>query len=161
MNFDSDDFFLGSLGEEDGVRREALRDIERERARITAMPLMRKARSIYQLINALVGTFPERDDLASHYREIMLGDAGFIAARIAAAEGTSLYTMRMENAVQIKISARNIISQSAGLRMLGFCDESYVRLLREEMDEFRYLFVAWVSGFDRTTDIRDDWGLFY
>ncbi|MFN9957884.1 MAG: hypothetical protein ACK55I_32665, partial [bacterium] len=97
----------------------------------------------------------------SHYREIMLGDAAFIAARIAAAEGTPLYTMRMENAVQIKISARNIISQSAGLRLLGFCDEHYVQLLREEMDEFRFLFVAWVRGFDRSNDIRDDWGLFY
>lgn len=125
------------------------------------MPVMLKAKQIYELVRALVETFPDDDDMASHYREIMLCDAGTLGAKIAGAVGGDLFTIRMENAVQIKIAARNLLAQTSGLRMLGISEPHYLQLLRDEVEEFRLLFIDWVSGFDRSKDVQDDWGLFY
>lgn len=159
MIWNEDEFFAFSFDEE-GTRNAAMRDIENERIRISNLPLMRKAKQLYKLIHVLVDTFPQDDDLAYHYREIMKADTGQILIRISNAESCPVYTVRMENAVQIKIAAKNILSQTTGLRMLGLIDESYLHLLREELDDFRSLFVKWVSSFDRKTAVDDDWGLF-
>jgi hypothetical protein len=99
--------------------------------------------------------------MSCHYREIMLSDAGTLSSKIANAEGGDFYTLRMENAVLVKVAARNLLAQTSGLRMLGLSEPHYLQLLRDEVEEFRLLFVEWVTGFDKSKDIRDDWGLFY
>jgi hypothetical protein len=161
MFWNNDDDFDESPFDDEGANDEALQEIKKEHERIYAMPVMLKAKQIYELVRALVETFPDDDDMASHYREIMLCDAGTLGAKIAGAEGGDLFTIRMENAVQIKIAARNLLAQTSGLRMLGISEPHYLQLLRDEVEEFRLLFIDWVSGFDRTRDIQDDWGLFY
>jgi hypothetical protein len=39
-------------------------------------------------------------------------------------------------------------------------DKDYISLLRNEIDEFRLLFIDWVASFDAWNYIKDDWGLF-
>jgi hypothetical protein len=67
----------------------------------------------------------------------------------------------MENAVIIKVHARSIITATSGLKMMKLGYKEHLDLLREEMDDFRVIFVEWVNSFDKTNDIPDDWGLFY
>jgi hypothetical protein len=40
-------------------------------------------------------------------------------------------------------------------------DFDYLDLLRNEIEEFRLIFIDWVQSFDKTNDIPDNWGLFY
>ena len=84
-----------------------------------------------------------------------------LAPKIVGAEGGDLFTIRMENAVLIKIHARELLTQTNYLRAERLCDPAYIKLLREEIEQFRVLFVEWVKSFDRTNDIQDNWGLFY
>ncbi len=154
-----DDFDEASFN--DDVNNEALSEIRKEHERIYNMGIMIKAKQIYDLVYALTDTFTENDDLTSHYREIMLGDAGIIVSKIAGAESGDIYTLRMENAVQVKVAAKNLLAQTSGLRMLGISEPHYLQLLRDEIDEFRLLFVEWVAAFDKRKDVPDNWGLFY
>ena len=39
-------------------------------------------------------------------------------------------------------------------------DKEYITLLRNEIEEFRLLFIEWVAGFDKSNYIIDRWGLF-
>lgn len=159
MFWNNDDFDEASF--DDKVNQEAFKEIRKEHLRIYSMPIMLKAKQIYDLVSALVETFLDEDDLIYHYREIMLSDASLLCAKIAGAESGDMYTLRMENAVLVKISAKNLLVQTSGLRMLGISEPHYLQLLRDEIEEFRLLFIAWVSSFDKKKDFQDDWGLFY
>lgn len=160
MNWENEDEELDPSDFEKSPDEEALADIRREDERISRMPLMQKARQILETTEALTETLPD-DDMADHYRRIMIQDALILAPKIAGAEGADLYTLRMENAVLIKVAARNLLTQTSGLRMMGLCDPRYLEVLRDEIEEFRKLFVDWIRTFDRKRDIRDNWGLFY
>lgn len=159
MFWNDEDLFEAAFNDE-RIREEALRDIERERVRIAAMPIMLKARQIGRLVSYICETLPS-EDLAHHYREIMQSDAGIITGKVAAAEGCAVYSVKMENAVLIKLAAKNLLSQMSGLRMLGYSDPRYIRLLCDEIEEFRALFVDWITTFDRRSDMRDGWGVFH
>ncbi len=153
-DFDPLDFNADETGEG------AMEDIRKEHERIRSLPLMRKAHQVLEITEALLETLPE-DDISGHYRQVMLEDALTLPPKIAAAEGADLYTLRMENAVLIKVAARNLLAQTSGLTMMGLSDPRYLNVLRQEVEEFRRLFVEWVTTFDKEKDIRDNWGLFY
>lgn len=159
MFWNDEDLFEAAFNDE-RVREEALRDIESERTRIAAMPIMQKARQIGRLVSYICETLPG-EDLAHHYREIMQSDAGIIAGKVAATEGCSVYSVKMENAVLIKIAAKNLKSQMSGLRLLGYSDPRYIRMMCDEIEEFRILFVDWIANFDRRCDLSDGWGIFH
>ena len=159
MFWNDEDLFEAAFNDE-RIREEALKDIERERERISAMPIMLKAKQIGRLVSYICETLPP-EDLAHHYREIMQSDAGIISGKVSSVEGCSVFSVKMENAVLIKLAAKNLLSQMSGLRLLGYSDPRYIRLLCDEIEEFRVLFVAWISTFDRRCDLRDGWGIFH
>ncbi len=155
----NDEFEEASFGDE--MNEHARSEIRKEQYRIRSMPIMKKAYQIYELVKALVATFRENDDLSDQYSQIMLCDAGTLPSKISGAESGNFYTLRMENAVQIKLAARNLLVQISGLSMLGLSEPHYLQLLRDEIEEFRLLFVEWVNAFKKDEDIPDNWGLFY
>lgn len=153
MIFDDDD-------DDDFDDEEFEKEMAEKRRRKENLPIVKKAKDIFQTINALIATIDyEKDDLG--YRDILFEDIAIINAKISGAEAAELYTLRMENAVIIKIHARNIITITSGMKMMKLGHEEYLNLLRDEMEEFRILFVDWVNSFDKSDDIPDDWGLFY
>jgi hypothetical protein len=159
LNFDDEDFDPSDFesGESDGM---ALEDIRREDERIKKLPVMIKAQQILEVTEALLETLPD-DDMAEHYRRIMMEDALILAPKIAGAEGADIYTLRMENAVIIKVAARNLLTQTSGLAMMGLSETRYIQVLRDEIEEFRVLFISWIKTFNPKKDIKDNWGLFY
>jgi len=96
-----------------------------------------------------------------HYKGIMMEDVMLINAKLRGAEGGDLYSIRMENAVIIKIHAVSLLTATSGLKMMGLSNNKYLQLLRDEIEEFRKLFVEWINSFDKTNDIPDGWGLFF
>ncbi|MES2558202.1 MAG: hypothetical protein V4590_00570 [Bacteroidota bacterium] len=96
-----------------------------------------------------------------HYKSIMMEDVMIINAKLRGAEGGDLYSIRMENAVLIKVHAMSLLTATSGLKMMGLSNNKYLQLLRDEIEEFRKLFVEWINTFDKTHDIPDGWGLFF
>ncbi|UKJ08979.1 hypothetical protein [Solitalea lacus] len=132
----------------------------REQARIHSLPVFKKAVELAEITKAICDSIdPEKDQL--EMRDAMLSNAYMLSAKVAGAEGGDLYTLRMENAVIIKIHARELLAQTSLCKIDELADEHYLQLLRDEINQFRMLFIEWVNGFDKSNDIRDNWGLFY
>jgi hypothetical protein len=138
---------------------DAQKKSEKDRNRRKKLPIFKKAREILDIVDSLVELIDDNEEsYISHYRHIMLEDAMIINAKLAGAEGGDLYTLRMENAVIIKIHARSLLTQTSGLKMFGFKETQYLQVLRDAIEEFRVLFIEWVNGFDKSNDIPDEWG---
>jgi hypothetical protein len=126
------------------------------------MPIFKKAEQIFQLTEGLVQIIPvDNEFLQETTVRFMLENAMIIPAKIAGAEAGDLYDLRMENAAIIRKSARELYVQAGSLRFEeDIANKDYITLLRNEIDEFRLLFVDWVAGFDQWNYIKDNWGLF-
>ena len=158
-NEEDDDFDFGGLEDQESDEG-ALEDIRREDERIQNLPIMIMENQVLETVEAIIETLPD-DDISNHYKRILIEDALVIAPKIAGAEGADLYTLRMENAVFVKVAARNLLTQTSGLKMMGLSEPKYLGVLQSEMESFRELFVDWVKTFDKAKDIKDSWGLFY
>ena len=125
------------------------------------IPIYQKAMNLVTSVNGLMATIPEEDEFLQSSKGLMMEDAMVMAAKIAGAEGGNLYSIRMQNAAIIRSHAMHLYSQIGSLRYHeNFKDVDYVSLLREELDEFRLLFIEWVESFDTNNHIWDEWGLF-
>ena len=157
---DDDTFDFGDFGNDDWDSEETRREMQAHHDRVHNMPLMKKADEILHLTEAIVATINEDDDVL-HMREQMMTNALMLMPKIAGAEGGDLYTIRMENAVIIKIHARELLAQTALVKAEKLANAADVQVLRQTIEEFRTLFVEWVNGFNKANDIPDEWGLFY
>lgn len=125
------------------------------------LPLYQKAELIFQLVNSLVASLPENDEYIQATKHLMLEDAMLIPAKIAGAEGGDLYSIRMQNAAIIRDHVMHLYVQVGSLRFHeAYKDLEYVTLIRQEIENFRVLFITWVEGFDTNNHIWDDWRLF-
>ena len=153
---DFDDDFLN----DDTASVEALNEIKREQERISILPLMVKACQIFDVVNGIVETFSNSDDISSHYKEVMVSNVRKLRNGIVAAEDATYFSTKMENAVLVKVAAQNLLAQEAGLSLLNLADPAYLKVLRDEIEEFREKFLEWISTFDRKNDMDDGWNLF-
>lgn len=158
-HFDDNDEDFG-FDDEDFNPEEVRREFERERERVENMPIMQKARELFEIVDSLMVLIDEDDEFLAPYRAMLFEDAGVIAAKISSAEASDLYTIRMENAVLIKIHARNLIAHTFGLEMMEFKEVRYLDVLRDTLEEFRVLFIEWVNSFDKDNDSPSagEWG---
>jgi hypothetical protein len=125
------------------------------------LPIYQKAELLFQLVQSLVASLPEDDDYIQATKHLMMEDAMIILAKISGAEGGDLYSIRMQNAAIIRDHAMHLYVQVGSLRFHDeYKDLEYVKLIRNEIDTFRLLFIEWVESFDTANHIWDDWGLF-
>lgn len=150
-----DDFF-----NDESASGEALNEIKMEQERISNLPVMIQARQLFVIVNGIIETFSMNDEISLHYKEVMLSDARKLSNRIIAAEDAEHFSLKMENAVLVKVAAQNLLAQEAGLNLLSLADPAYLELLRNEIEVFRLLFVEWTNSFDRSRDMDDGWKLF-
>ncbi|WP_418497966.1 hypothetical protein [Flagellimonas sp.] len=134
------------------------------------MPIYQKAWHIFDVADKIASLVNDEEEYVSleesersllrHHAEQLRNDALLICPKIAGAEGGDLYDIRMENATIIRKAAREIQTGCSGLEIWGFKHTEYLELLRNEIEEFRILFVEWVNTFDQWNYIVDRWGLF-
>lgn len=124
------------------------------------LPVFRKAREIGEITRTITETIDEEADIF-RIKEYMLANGYLLGAKIAAAEGGDLYGIRMENAVLIKLAARELLTQTIMCEDEELCNLEYLQLLRNEIEQFRLLFIEWVNSFDKNNDIEDDWGMLF
>jgi hypothetical protein len=120
------------------------------------LPVFKKASEILEITHAIVESIDEEKDILG-VREMMLCNAALMGSKIAGAEGAELYSLRMENAVLIKLAACELKVQTNLLRADEIIDHKYLDLLRGEIDNFKPLFIEWIKTFDVTDDINDGW----
>lgn len=125
-------------------------------------PLYQKALEIYKLTRGLIEIVPEDNDFLQETTvKFMMEDAMIIPAKIAGAHGIGLYDLKMENAAIIRKAARELMVRAGSLEYEDdIKDKEYITLLRDALEEFRFLFIDWVASFDPWDYIIDRWGLF-
>ena len=126
------------------------------REKYEKLPVFIKAREIGDITRTIVDTIDSEKDLFN-MKEYMLTNAYLLGAKIAAAEGGDLYSIRMENAVLIKIAARELLTQTTMCKHEKLCNQEYLQLLRNEIENFRHLYLAWIKTFDKSNDVADGW----
>lgn len=123
-------------------------------------PLFRKGQEIFDVTSKVIELIPEEDEIQGHIKSIMLEDAAMLSVKVAGAEASDLYDLRMENATIIRKAARDLVSHCSSLEVFGFQETHYLQLIREAVEEYRILFIEWVKSFDQCNYVKDRWGLF-
>lgn len=118
--------------------------------------IYKKALEIVKITESLIHTF---DDIKDKLRlkEQMMRNARLLPAKVAGAEAMDLYSLKMENAVLIKIAARELLADTSLCRQMDICTEDYLQVLRNEIESFRLLYLDWIRSFDKSIDIEDGW----
>ena len=124
------------------------------------LPIYRKGKEIFDIVNKITALIPENDEYLMHVKACMLSDAAQLTVKVAGAEAAGLYDLKMENASIIRKAARDLIVQQHSLDMFGFEYVEYYKIVRDLIEEYRLLFIEWVAGFDKWDYIIDRWGLF-
>lgn len=123
--------------------------------------IFRKGKEIFDITSKIGELITDEDeDELQNIKKLMLEDAAMLTVKIAGAEGGDLYDIRMEAAAIIRKSARDLIVHCRSLEMFEFRDIHYLDLIREAVEEYRLLFIKWVSSFDPWNYVIDRWGLF-
>jgi hypothetical protein len=122
------------------------------------IPVYRKAQELFDLAEVIADALKE-DEMKEHLAVQMLSNAALVQAKIAGAEGGGLYSLRMQNAVLIKLAVQDMFNAVSFASMVEINEEDYVDLMREKVDEFRLVFNEWIRGFDKTYDIPDNWAI--
>ena len=127
---------------------------------VSELPIYKKGTEIYDIVLQIAELMPEDND---HLQEIiswMIVDAGNLSIKIAGSYNIELYDLKMEAAAIIRKSARELLVHSHSLEAFGFKDIEYFDIVRKLVEEYRLLFIDWVSTFDPWDYIIDRWGLF-
>lgn len=124
------------------------------------LPLFKKGKEIFEVVHQICQLIPDDDSPLSSVKGILLEDVMMLTVKIAGASGGQLYDIKMEAATLIRKSARNLMIQNHTLEMFGFEYTEYFQIVRNLLEEFRLLFIEWVSKFDQWNYAIDRWGLF-
>lgn len=119
-----------------------------------------KADEIYRTTQSVCELIPDENKMLQEIKSQILENAMVLKVKLASAEKMKLWDLKMENASIIRKNARELVVQYHSLKMFGFEDVKYYKLVRDQLEEFRLLFRDWVADFNPKHFIVDDWGLF-
>lgn len=134
------------------------RERKEEEKRVANLPIVKKAKDLFVTINAFIETFTDEEDTLD-LKSGLFNNVAIINAKIRGAEAGDLYSIRMENAVLIKVNAVDVKTTAYTLEIMEIGDADYIEVIRNEVDEFRKIFVEWVATFDRSNNMGDEWGI--
>ena len=105
----------------------------------------------------MIGESDKRE--AEFYRTEILSNSTLILGKIAGASGDTPYSLKMYNAVRIRLAIQDMMNAVICTEMFGMNEQDYVQLMRDKVEEFRVEFVEWIREFDKTNDLPDDWAI--
>ncbi|HWB26643.1 MAG TPA: hypothetical protein VG738_14260 [Chitinophagaceae bacterium] len=168
MNFDGlndlpdwdDDYIKGLSNDEEGE------DWKPNPTREACKAMYTKWNEVIMMLNGVLEDAEDEDEPGQHSasfiaerKNMILGDAFEVAAKIRSSETGNMYILRMENAAIIRKNAQMIKSAMLTFNIDGEMEDSYCEAIRTEIDNFRELFKQWVATFQKDV-FEDDWGLF-
>ncbi len=135
-------------------------DDEEDKPKPEKLPIYQKGKEIFDMVRKIADLIPENNEYLMEVKGQMLCDAALLSVKVAGAEAAGLYDLKMENAAIIRKAARDLMVQNHSLDAFGFEYVEYYQIVRDLIEEYRLLFIAWVAGFDKWDYIIDRWGLF-
>src|SRR5687767_13641107 len=135
-------------------------EADRDLDDVRALPIFRKGKEILEVVYKLAELIPPENRMLQEVKGQMIVDAAQLSVKVAGAEGGDLYDIRMECAAVSRKAARDLMVQKHALEMFGFTEAEYFQVVRDLLEEYRLLFIAWVASFDQGNYIIDRWGLF-
>jgi hypothetical protein len=123
-------------------------------------PIYKKAEEIFSTLKIITDLIPDKDEHLQILKNQLLEDAMIIQAKLSGALTTKVYDLKMENATFIRKAAKDLMVSYHSLKMFDFEEVEYYKLVRNQIEEFRLLFVDWVASFNQKHFITDTWGLF-
>jgi hypothetical protein len=127
--------------------------------KVHAKELFRKAVDIHNITQTICDLLPEEDN--GFTEGLMLQNASVIMAKIKGATAVDdVYSIVMESAVIIKVNICELKAQLWACKEIHGVEEKYTEVLKKEIEAFKEIFIKWVSCFDKTKDLPDDWHLF-
>jgi len=135
-------------------------DFFESRTNVRDLPLFKKGEEIQYVIRLLTELIPEDNEYLQSMKGEMLYNAGLLTVKIAGAETGELYDLKMEAATFIRKAANDLKVMNHSLKDFGFENVEYFQIVRNLIEEYRLLFIDWISGFDKWNYIIDRWGLF-
>ena len=123
---------------------------------IRDLPVFQKAQEVVRLTIAVAGALRKREDSPTE-PGMLIEFAGTLGAKIRGAEAVPFYTLKLENAFEIKIAARYLKAQIGMIRSLEMIETEYADLVLDAIEAFRIEFLAWVNSFDPSHDSQDEW----
>ena len=127
---------------------------------VKELPIYKKGKEIYEVVLRIAELVPKDHDHLQEIMSWMVVDAGNLSVKIAGSYNIELYDLKMEAASIIRKSARELITNTHSLEAFGFNDTEYFVIIRTLVEEYRLLFIDWVSTFNPWDYIIDRWGLF-
>lgn len=127
---------------------------------VRELPLFKKGEEIQEVVRILAELMPEDNEALQTLKGEMLNNAALLTVKIAGAEAADLYDLKMEAATFIRKAACDLNVMNHSLEMFGFDNVEYFQIVRDLIEEYRLLFIDWVSGFDKWNYVIDRWGLF-
>lgn len=124
------------------------------------LAIYKKAKEIFETVQIIGDLIPKEDDQLNLVKDIMFENAMILCPKIEGAEVAGFYDLKMENATLIRKAARELMIQNHSLDHLGFEQIAYFSIIRNQIEEFRLLFIDWVNSFDQWDYVIDRWGLF-
>jgi hypothetical protein len=121
--------------------------------------LYRKSIDILNLARTIGDMLPEDED-ADSTRHLILQNAYLVPAKIKGAMVMEYYSLMMENAVIIKVNICQLREQLWACKEFHGLEQQYIDVLRNEIDDFRKIFINWIASFDEKNDLPDEWHLF-
>ncbi|MFC6268114.1 hypothetical protein [Frigoriflavimonas asaccharolytica] len=122
--------------------------------------ISKKAKEIHHTLRTITDLIPDDNEYLKDVKSHILENIMILQAKLYSAERMKLWDLKMENAAIIRKNARELMVQYHSLKMFGFEDVKYYKMVREQLEEFRLLFRDWVSTFNPKHFIVDEWGLF-
>ncbi|MEX0636370.1 MAG: hypothetical protein WD135_06355 [Ferruginibacter sp.] len=122
--------------------------------------LYQKSIDIINITQTIIDLIPD-EDAEDVTKALMNQNVMTVAVKIIGSINSEpLYTLLMEAAVIIKVNICELKAQLWVCEEIHNIDAVYTNVLRDEIENFRRLFVEWVQIFDKKNDCPDEWHLF-
>lgn len=121
--------------------------------------LFRKAIDILNITRTISDLLPEEED-GPTTRDLMMQNVTAIPGKIKAAQAVDIYSLKMENAVIIKVNIMELRDQIWACETMHDIDKQYTKVLTDELITFKAIFINWIKNFDKSIDLPDTWRIF-
>ena len=124
--------------------------------------LFRKAIDILNITRTISDLLPEDEEETSgtSTKDLMMQNVMAIPGKIKGAMAVDIYSIKMENAVIIKVNMMELKDQIWVCEEVHDADKQYTQVLTDEIAAFKTIFINWIKSFDKMNDVPDSWHIF-
>ncbi len=128
--------------------------------KVAGKALYKKSVDILNITQTICDLMPD-EEYEEMTKALMLENAMIISSKVRSSMAIDhVYSLVMENAVIVKVNVCELKAQLWACDEIHGIEQKYITVLREEIEEFKQLFISWVNTFDKSHDYPDEWQLF-